>query len=399
MRNFKLISFALLLFLFPSIVNADSDIVADDSRVKSYLIGDFDNESILYEKNSDEPRPIASMSKIMTYLLTMEDIDSGNISMETKVKVNSKSAELNAPGFSSLGLEEGMEISVKKLLEGLMVVSGNDCARQLAYVVGGNEKKFANLMNKKAKELGLKTQKYYNASGITTDDGDQNTSSAKDLFKLSRYVIKKYPEVLKITKLTELDFSDIGIGRRETVIPLLGQLDGLDGLKTGTTDEAGYCFTSTVDMSKLDEDDEFRTIGVVMGADSHEVRESVTLDLVYYVSKYFNSQLVLDKNSPYTDVKMNSVKAGYINLYPKKNLNLVVGVDKRPVSKVNVANNIKLPIKKGDVLGNVEITVDGNSYDEKLIAGKDEKEASQFSRVLRAFSDVCNLILDCFIAG
>ena len=248
MKKRKIIAtvFSILFIILPksSFAAKESQIVGLDDNVESYIIGNERTGDIYYEKNADRTSPMASLSKLMTYLLTNEAIDDGKISLDTEVKVTEEAEKFNSWEYSALGLKEGETFTVEELLEGLIVVSGNDCAYQLAVTVDDSETKFARDMNMRASELGLDSQIYYNASGVQTEDDQQNSSSAKDLFKLSQYIIKKYPEILEYSNVHEIvdPRRDINV---ESTIPLIGDVPGVDGLKTGTTDDAGACLIST----------------------------------------------------------------------------------------------------------------------------------------------------------
>lgn len=298
-KKIKIFILSLVFMLVPSLALAadEGQIVGVDSQVSAYLIGNEETGEIFYQKDAETPYPIASMSKLMTYLVTKEAMDEGKISMDQKIKVSKKAEELAAPGYSHLGLKEGDQFTVEELLNGLMVVSGNDCAVALAEAVAGSEAKFVRLMNQKAEELNLSSQAYYNASGLQTDNDNQNTSSAIDLFKLCQVIIKKYPEVLDYASIRKIEDKKRDISQ-ESTIPLVDEIKGVDGLKTGSTDEAGYCLTTTVNMKEIDAKDNFRTIGIVMGADSHEARNLAMSDLIYYVSRYYNTKEILNKDVP-----------------------------------------------------------------------------------------------------
>ncbi len=237
----KLNLFIILTFLFfiypiKSMAANQTQIVGLDKNVKAYLIANEENGDIYYEKNSEESYPMASLSKLMTYLLVKESIDDGKLSMDQEITVGKEAAKFHNWEYSYLGLDEGDVFTVKELLEGLMVVSGNDCAYQLAVTVSKSEIEFARKMNIKAAELGLSSQVYYNASGVETEDGQQNSSSAKDLFTLSKYIIDKYPEVLEYAKIRSIVDQRREIDVNST-IPLVGEIPGVDGLKTGSTKE------------------------------------------------------------------------------------------------------------------------------------------------------------------
>ncbi|MDU5504270.1 MAG: D-alanyl-D-alanine carboxypeptidase family protein [Anaerococcus vaginalis] len=405
-KNNKFLIFVLaILFVFSpisafaddSLAKEGDNIVGADKNVKAYLIGNQESGDIFYQKNADKSYPIASMSKLMTFLLTREAIDSGKISYDTKVKGTKAAQDLTGPEYSSLGIKEGEVYTIKELITGLMVVSGNDCANLLASTISGSEDNFAKEMNKKAKELNLKSQKYYNASGINTKEDTQNSSSAKDLFELSRIILGKYPDILEYTKLDGIDDNQKNIHKKST-IPLKEDIKGVDGLKTGTTEEAGHCLTTTINMEKFNPKDNYRAIGIVMGADSKDARDDAMIDLIYYISRYFNYKKLTDTNLPSDSIKVNSVKEGYVELYPEKSVGFILKDKQLPSIKTEIKKDIKAPIKKGDILGKAYIKYKDKSYEVNLISKKDQEKASNFTKIKRSITDACNFLLECIIA-
>ena len=394
---FLLLFSPLEVFADESIAKEGDNVVGVDANVKSYLIGNQESGDIFYQKNADKTYPIASMSKLMTFLLTREAIDSGKISYETKVKGTKEAEDLTGPEYSSLGIKKDEEYTIKELITGLIVVSGNDCANLLASKISGSEDEFAKEMNKKAQELNLISQKYYNASGVNTEDDYQNSSSAKDLFELTRYILKKYPDILEYSNMGGIDDSKKNIHKKST-IPLKNEIKGVDGLKTGTTNEAGSCLTTTIDMGKFDPKNEYRAIGIVMGADDHPTRDAAMTDLIYYVSRYFNYKKIADKKIPSDSVKVNSVKEGYVELYPDQNVGFIIKEKSMPSVKIQIKKDIKGPIKKGDILGKEFISYKDKSYEINLVSKKDQSKASNFTRIKRTISDACNPLVECIIA-
>lgn len=401
MRKNKISSIivVLLILLFP--INAlaanQSQVVGLDQNVKAYIIGNEENGDIYYEKDSSTPYPIASLSKLMTYLIVKEKIDEGKLSLDQEVTVDEEAAKFHSWEYSYLGLDEGEVYTIEELLQGLMVVSGNDCAYQLAITVSDSESEFARLMNMKAGELGLDSQVYYNASGVQTESGNQNSSSAKDLYVLSKYIIEKYPEVLEYSKVRKIEDK-----RREidvdSTIPLIGEIPGVDGLKTGSTEEAGYCLVSTVDMKEIDSKDDFRTIAVLLGADQKDTRDKAMSDLIYYVSRYYDKVKVLDTNVAYDSLKVNTAKQGYVDLYPNQNVEMIVKTGENPAVKTKLQENIKAPIKSGQVLGNANVSYEDKEYDVSLISKSNLEEASLFARIVRSLQDSADFLLKVLIA-
>lgn len=389
----------LLILLFP--INAlaanQSQVVGLDQNVKAYIIGNEENGDIYYEKDSTTPYPIASLSKLMTYLIVKEKIDEGKLSLDQEVTVDEEAAKFHSWEYSYLGLDEGEVYTIEELLQGLMVVSGNDCAYQLAVTVSDSESEFARLMNMKAGELGLDSQVYYNASGVQTESGNQNSSSAKDLYVLSKYIIEKYPEVLEYSKVRKIEDKRREIDVNST-IPLIGEIPGVDGLKTGSTEEAGYCLVSTVDMKEIDSKDDFRTIAVLLGADQKDTRDKAMSDLIYYVSRYYDKVKVLDTNVAYDSLKVNTAKQGYVELYPNQNVEMIVKTGENPAVKTKLQENIKAPIKSGQVLGNANVSYEDKEYDVSLISKSNLEEASLFARIVRSLQDSADFLLKVLIA-
>lgn len=401
MKNKKIIPILLsiLFILNPLKVFAanQSKIVGLDDNVKAYIIGNEKTGEIYYEKNSDQSYPMASLSKLMTYLLVKEEIDAGNISLDDQVEVDPEASKFNSWEYSALGLKEGEIFTIRELLEGLIVASGNDCAYQLAITVADSEAEFARNMTMKASELGLKSQIYYNSSGVETENGDENSSSASDLLKLTQHIIKKYPEILEYGQIREIVDPRRDIDVKSTV-PLIGEVDGVDGLKTGTTDKAGACLISTVDMKKLDDKDNFRTIAVVMGADQKDTRNSVMKDLIYYVSRYYDSKNVLDTNVAVKSIKTNTVSQGYVDIFPSENINIIIKDGKNPTIKYNIKDDVKAPINAGEVLGKATVEYDDKQFDIDLVSKSNYKEASKFSKIFRTSQDFADFLVKLLIA-
>ena len=401
MKNKKILSLflSLILILAPSssLAAKQSKIVGLDDNVTSYLIGNEKTGDIYYEKNADQSLPMASLSKLMTYLLVKEAVDEGEISLDQEVVASEEAAKFNSWEYSALGLEEGEVFTVEELLEGLIVASGNDAAYQLAVTVADSETEFARAMTMKAAELGLNSQIYYNASGVETESGQENSSSARDLFKLTQHIVEKYPEVLEYGQVREIVDPRRNIDVESTV-PLIGDIEGVDGLKTGTTDRAGACLITTANMKKLDEKDDFRTIGVVMGADQKDTRDSVMSDLIYYISRYYNLEKVLDKNVAVESIKNNTTTQGYIDVYPNEDINIIVKDGTHAAIKYNIKDDIKAPIKAGDQLGEARVSYEDEEYTVDLLAKNDLKKASTFSRIVRTSQDAADFLLKVLIA-
>lgn len=334
---------------------------------------------------------MASVSKLMTYLVVKDSIEEGKISLEDKVTIDEN---IEAVEGSSFELKKGEEVSVNDLLKGLMVVSGNDAAYALGVHTATTEEKFADLMNQKAKELGLKNAKFVNASGLQSEKG-QNTLTTKEIFELARHIIKKYPEILDYSKIEVLNMPERNYTGYST-IPLVGEVAGVDGLKTGFTEEAGYCLVSTIDARKTPQRGEFRLITVVMGTSSMQERKDITKYLIDYALENYSIRTIIDDKAPYTEIEINSAENKNIEIFPAKSYKTLASKSNKYVLKSNIDKEIKPPLK-GDKVGELSLLKEDKLVTKvDLIVNRDVEKAGTFSRILRAiqkfFTSLGNLL-------
>ena len=356
-----------------------------EKKTTASLIGDANSGALFIAENIDEALPIASISKLMTFFLVKEKIAEGKFKLEDKVKV---SVTASSEEGSSLDLKAGEEISVKDLLDGLMIVSGNDAAVALAELVGETESKFVTMMNDKASELGLKNATFTNASGLTKN-GQDNKMSTRDIFTLSKTIIEKYPEVLEYAKTTVLEQPSRNF-KKESTIPLVGEVEGVDGLKTGHTDEAGYCLVSTMKIKKGES--EFRIISVLMGAKTKADRAQYMKDMLNYAKQNIETRKLIDIEKFTKKIDVKSASNGYVELVPKEDLERVSMKGINYTTEVNVGE-VKLPLKKGDKVGEILIknsneviaTVD-------LVAKEDYSKAGLLSRTVRLIKTIFEVV-------
>lgn len=356
-----------------------------EKKTTASLIGDANSGALFVAENIDEPLPIASISKLMTFFLVKEKIAEGKFKLEDKIKVSVTASSVEG---SSLDLKAGEEISIKDLLDGLMIVSGNDAAVALAETVGETESKFVTMMNDKASELGLKNATFTNASGLTKN-GQDNKMSTRDIFTLSKTIIEKYPEVLEYAKTTVLEQPSRNF-KKESTIPLVGEVEGVDGLKTGHTDEARYCLVSTMKIKKGES--EFRIISVLMGAKTKADRAQYMKDMLNYAKQNIETRKLIDIEKFTKKVDVKSASNGYVELVPKEDLERVSMKGINYTTEVNVGE-VKLPLKKGDKVGEILIknsneviaTVD-------LVAKEDYSKAGLLSRTVRLIKTIFEVV-------
>lgn len=262
------------------------------SGVNSVLVGDATTGEIYYEYHSDIPYPIASTSKLMTCLLTMDAISAGQIAYEQPVTISAAAQALSATDDGVIPLEAGQQVTVHELLIGALLPSSNECALCLAETVAGSEGAFVQRMQQKASELGLSQAVFYNCHGLPAFTQDpipakrQNHMSAADMFRLASYLLNVYPQIKDITSLEKATLPSLGREVRNTN-PLLNNLPGVTGLKTGTTNKAGACLVTS--LSVHDGIMEHDLVVVVLGTEDSVERGRVSGLLARYALQAFHS--------------------------------------------------------------------------------------------------------------
>lgn len=260
-------------------IDIDSSLSYAPSLIKAGLIYDYTENRLVWEKNLEELFPIASLTKMMVALLTMEQIERGTILLEDTVTISKKATWV---GGSKVYLKQGQQLSVSDLLQAAMIRSGNDAAYALAEHVGGTEKQFVKMMNAKCKELGMDNTQFANSTGMPVKKKglSDNTSTAGDLLLLARDLVQ-YERILDMTsRSTEKIQNANGIYTYANRNTLVKRYDEIDGLKTGFTNAAKYCLVATSKRC------EHRVITILLGAENKRNRYNVAVNLFnnYYSS-------------------------------------------------------------------------------------------------------------------
>ncbi|MDM5193197.1 D-alanyl-D-alanine carboxypeptidase family protein [Bacillus hominis] len=246
---------------------------------KAAVIIDASNGDVIYQNNENEAVAPASMSKMMTAYLVLESIHNGKVRWEDPVKISLKSAQTEG---AKIPMQVNDTLTVKDLYYALMIESANNSAVALAEHVAKTEKNFVQLMNEKAQQLEMSDKaKFANASGLQEPDGSETKMTAADVAKLAYHLIKDYPEILEVTHLrqSQLAFNNVNVTNTNEMLNKNNKalyIEGIDGLKTGFTDSAGYCFTGTAKQGDT------RIITVVMGTSSKTKRFTETNKLMSY---------------------------------------------------------------------------------------------------------------------
>jgi len=262
--------------------------------VNGVLVGDATTGEIYYQYHSDAPFPLASTTKLMTCLLTLEAIAEGQIAKEDLVTISAEAQALAASSDGVVPLFAGQQIPVQDLLVGTMLPSSNECALTLAEAIAGSEEAFVEKMNQKAQELGLSQAIFFNCHGLPSFTADpvpakrQNHMSAEDMFRMVSYLLRVYPQVTEITSMKTADLESLNLKVRNTN-PLLHNLPEVVGLKTGTTNKAGACL-----VTALAADDgimEHKLVVVVLGTENSTERGRVSgLLAKYALETFYNGQ-------------------------------------------------------------------------------------------------------------
>ena len=352
MRKILFIIFAFSLFIFK--VNA----LEMEVGAKSAILIDQNTGSILYSKNENDHLPMASMTKVMSLILIMEKIDDGTLSYEDEVII---SDEASIMGGSQIFMQTGDKYKVKDLLKSVAMASANDAVVALAEKTYGSKEAFIEKMNEKAKELGCNNTHFVNVHGL---DDEGHFSSAYDMAIMARYLLR-YEDIIKFTSvyeeyLTKNDGSQIWLVNTNKLVRFY---PGVDGLKTGYTANAGYCLTATAKKNNL------RLISVVMGEDSIEKRTEDTVKLLNYGFNSYKVNIIKSKGEVIGKVKVKKGKKEYVDVALKDDAIELLKVNDK-IS--NYVFDLKLdevisPIKKGDVIGKVDILSD----DGRVISSQD----------------------------
>ena len=338
----KKIYFLLVLLVCPFSVLA-LDLA---SNAKSAIIMEPTTGKVIFEKNSNERLEPASMTKIMTLLLTFEAIDNGKISLDDMVTISKRAADM---GGSQMFLEAGSNIRLEEIIKGVSIASANDGAIALAEYIGGSVENFVDMMNKKAEDLGLSNTHFINPHGLHADN---HYSSAYDMAIMASNLIN-HEKILNYTSIYE-DYFNKPDGSRTWLVntnKLVRFFKGVDGLKTGYTKEAGYCLTATAKKNNV------RYITVVMGEPSSDIRSSETTNMLNYAFNSFKLNTILDKNQELGNIYIDKSKQKTAKIVVRNPVTELISKEKEaPSYTYNLkVGKLTAPLKAGTKVGTVEI--------------------------------------------
>ena len=361
----------LLISIFlPSIkVRADESLLQNS---KSGLLMEVSTGKIIYEKNIHEKTSVASMTKMMGMVLIMEALEDGKIKLEDMVVVSRNASGM---GGSQIWLEEGEKISVLDLIKGIMMASANDGIVAMAEYIGGTEANFVKMMNEKAKSLGLKDTNFVNPTGLDEKD---HYSTAYDMALIAKELIS-HEEILKYTSIYE-DYLRKGTDRQFWLVntnKLIKTYQGADGLKTGYTDAAMYCMAVTAKRNDM------RLLAITLGEKEGKVRNKETSELLDYGFNLYKVETIKKKGEELGTISIDKADIPKIKIIANQDVTVLKNKnDKKEEYKSNVIlNTLKLPIKKGDMIGKLVVKDSlGNMIDEvNITVANDIKKDNYFN--------------------
>ena len=367
MKRKRFLSFLFVMILVCSAVFPASALSEEDISAPSAVLMDANSGKILFEKNSHEPRACASITKVMTLTLVMEALDSGKIHLDDVVTASAHAASM---GGSDIWLEEGEQMSVDDMIKATAVASANDAAVALAEFICGTEDDFVAAMNEKAKELGMADTVFKNCNGL---DEEGHITSAYDVALMSKELIKHE----KIFDYTSIWLDTLRGGETQIVNTnkLLRSYDGITGLKTGTTGDAGSCISATAERGGLS------LIAVVLGAGSGKdrFRDAATL-LDYGFANFESRELSLEEELFPITVEGGMQDTAALRCDDSSFLTVPKGEGEGLKQTLDIPESITAPVRKGDQVGKLLFSINGEeiaSFD--VVADEDIEEKSFIS--------------------
>lgn len=347
---------------------------AIDTKAQNMILMDYTTGEHLYEKDVTEPIPPASMSKLMTIYMIFDKLRDGSLSLEDTFKVSENAWRKGgaASGGSTMFLAIGDEVTVDQLLKGIIIQSGNDACIVAAENIAGDEDSFVDAMNKKAAEIGLTHSHFANVTGLPHPD---HRMSVEDLAKLARRIIQEFPQFYHLFSQKEFVYNNIRQGNRN---PLLYSMPYADGLKTGHTEEAGFCLTASAKKG------ERRIIGVMTGFKSNKERSEEAEKMMSWAFREYDNYNLIEKGRKVADIP--------VWYGTDKTVPMVVSEDVVKTIKKSLRNQVKLivsydkpvqaPVQMGQKLGVLKIEIPDTAVTEvPLIAGQTINKVGLWGRL------------------
>ncbi len=346
---------------------------APELSAKAFVLMDFNSGKIIASSNETLSLPPASLTKMMTAYIIDYEIEQGNIKADDEVTVSENAWAKNFPESSKMFIEPGKSVTVEQLHKGIVIQSGNDASVAIAEHIAGAEDAFAQLMNSHAKQLGLSDTHFVNSMGLPDPE---HYTTALDMAKLAQAVIGDFPEGYKIYSQKKYEYNGISQLNRNRL--LWDKSMQVDGLKTGHTEEAGYCLVTSATKDKM------RLIAVVMGTNSEQARKQESKKILNWGFRFYRTVSPLEAGKTLHKIKVWYGEEEQLNVGIVAPVFLTIPKNKVKDLKAEFVSeeNVEAPIKKGQVVGKLFFRIDGKDIHEMpLVALTDMEEGGFFSRV------------------
>ena len=391
LKKLLILTFVFILS-FPTLIHCDDNNKIDRYSKSSILI-DQNTNRVMFEKNPDEKRPLASLSKMMTFLIALEAIENKEVNKNDIITIDKEMARVKG---SSYHLKVGEKVPLYELMKGLMIVSGNDASIAIAKHISKDVNTFVKRMNDKAKEIGMVNTSFVNPNGLPIYDlqnpkalPKENISTARDIAKLGKYMFDNYEkEVVAVTDMQIYSYPERGFQKNNTNA-LLGIIPAVDGIKTGYTGNAGYClaFSMVVDKDKQNEI-RHRMIGVVLGTNHKEKRTSASLAILKYGKENFITKKVIKKDQLIGKRYIKGLEELEVTLRSDDELYATLKNTENLKSQITL-KELKYPVKKGDVIGVIKYFTETGQVlgSVDIVSDKDINNASLITKIKMIFID------------
>jgi len=369
----RIFSFCVLAFLCFNTAGVTAAVIVPAPpkiNASSYLVMDYNSGDMLVSNNPDKRVEPASLTKIMTVYVAAHELAAGTIHMDDKVHVSEKAWRMQG---SRMFIEVNTDVTVSDLLHGIVIQSGNDASVALAEYIAGSEDVFAQIMNQYAKKLGMVNTHFVNATGLPHEN---HYTTAMDLARLTRALIQEFPDEYAIHSIKEFTYNNIKQPNRNS---LLWRDEGVDGVKTGHTESAGFCLVASATRENM------RLISVVMGTDSENARINTTQTLLSYAFRFFESRKLYSAEEVIKTGRIWKGDRETIDFGVNKDLYVTIprGAYKQLDETVEIQPTIIAPVNKGDIKGTLKVTLDGKELiKQPLIALQSVAEGSLFERLM-----------------
>lgn len=353
----------LLNGIAAAVLFCSADVSAIDTKARNMILMDYTTGEYLYEKDITAPIPPASMSKLMTVYMVFDHLRDGSLSLDDTFKVSENAWRKGgaASGGSTMFLSIGDEVRIEELLKGIIIQSGNDACIVAAENIAGDEDSFVEKMNQKAVELGLNNSHFANVTGLPHPD---HRMSVEDLAKLARRIIDEFPQFYHIFSQREFVYNKIRQGNRN---PLLYSMPYADGLKTGHTDEAGFCLTASAKKGDR------RIIGVMTGLKSNKERSEEADKMMSWAFREYDNYTLMEKGAKIADVPVWYGVDKTVPMVVSENIVKTIRKSQRNQVKMIASYDkpVKAPVQMGQQIGVLKIEIPGAETKEvPLVAGQ-----------------------------